>query len=568
MIPSTSQQSNYRSSILITLNIVQAKGLLAKDKTSGSSNPYAVVYTPDGLVFQSAVVVGDLNPSFSLTVTFPIKDLTEFTTVAIWNRTSPSPSAALSAFVLNNATSDAFLGMVTLSHSELASSAAVKGGAGGGERVECWKLLEKRSSKSNVSGSVLVTFEPTIKERITVQQLYATAFRTVPPDPVPAFYALFSRLVEDDCNVTSSANNRILSPTSKEILGIVAASWRIHSLYPSVIYFDIITELFSLNTVDAMTLYNEAFLDAVEAVNKAIQDGTPIPCALMTTFTSTCQTLHTLLTHHITTFFDQPASALFLPTQASSTSFRYHTIMIEHLLSHPVTGIPAPSCPPSVETQRLVAISFAGRYHGVCALARERAVRTGAEAGKTLGTGVLAEVVLGLAGELKAINALFDELFFGKVHIPTIATSVFLENLMPQLEGFARTYGAVGPDLEEVIELYRAVQTLERICEGIDYRYLQMFKICEWFRPFMKDWLKVSESKIALWVQNAIRLDNFSQLVELGASSSVLDIFTSFQQQIDFLIKLGWPDPEEQEQFVNRLLQVKDSAYALYKLLL
>ncbi|KAJ3214642.1 hypothetical protein HDU67_001402 [Dinochytrium kinnereticum] len=560
---------NHRSSILITLNVIQAKGLMPKDKASGSANPYAVIYTPSGMVFQSCVVVGDLNPSFSLSVTFPIKDLAETTFVALWNRTSPSGSVNSSngngaSFVLGTASSDAFLGMVTLSHSELASSCSSGvsgGGSGSGERVECWKTLEKRSPKSNVTGSLLVSFEPTIKSHHTTQDLYATAFRTVPPDPVPSFYSLLSKLIEHDRSMArgprgDNKHTQILSSASVDVMEYVCASWRIHHMLPVVILFDIFTDLYSVNAIDAETLYSEGFLEAADNIEKALTDAVPVPNVVISIFRTTCSTLYSLLSHQISTFFDQPASILFLPSASSSTNFRHQTLMIEHLVSHPFsTGIPSPDCPLSSETERLVGVSFAGRYHGVCALARARILKTGREVGGAMTPVVLEEIVMGLAGELKGINASFDELYFGKVHVPTIATSVFLDNLLPQIEGFSRTYAAGSHVLEEVIALYRAVQVLEGVCETIDYRFLQLFKVCEWFRPFMKDWLRVSETKIGQWVQNAIQLDNFSQQVELGTSSSVLDIFTSFQQQVDFLIKLRWPDPIEEGHFSDRLLQ-------------
>jgi hypothetical protein len=85
-------------------------------------------------------------------------------------------------------------------------------------------------------------------------------------------------------------------------------------------------------------------------------------------------------------------------------------------------------------------------------------------------------------------NLLFDR----KIHIPSIGAKAFLDNLLPHLDGFARTYAAAEPDLEEAFNLYHSVRRLEDLYERIDYRFLTQFKTPEWFRPFLHDWLMLS----------------------------------------------------------------------------
>jgi hypothetical protein len=62
------------SGVLVNLYVKQAQGLAAKEK-AGFSNPYVVVSTIDGRVFQSEVVQRNLNPSWRFSVTLWVSDL-------------------------------------------------------------------------------------------------------------------------------------------------------------------------------------------------------------------------------------------------------------------------------------------------------------------------------------------------------------------------------------------------------------------------------------------------------------------------------------------------------------
>jgi hypothetical protein len=74
--------------------------------------------------------------------------------------------------------------------------------------------------------------------------------------------------------------------------------------------------------------------------------------------------------------------------------------------------------------------------------------------------------------------------------------------------------------------------------------------MAKWFRAFVLQWLSHSEGKLFQWVKSAIEHDDLQSISEqVLHSSSVLDLFTSFQQLVDFIKGLDWPNEHEARRF-------------------
>ena len=85
-----------------------------------------------------------------------------------------------------------------------------------------------------------------------------------------------------------------------------------------------------------------------------------------------------------------------------------------------------------------------------------------------------------------------------------------------------------------------------------------------WFGPFVKEWLSYSEAKLVEWVKSALDHDKLDRISSnLAHSSSVLDIFTSFQQLLDVLKDLDWPNEYESNRFYFAVFY--DTIGALYR---
>ena len=82
----------------------------------------------------------------------------------------------------------------------------------------------------------------------------------------------------------------------------------------------------------------------------------------------------------------------------------------------------------------------------------------------------------------------------------------------------------------------------------------------------------MTEASTVDWVDNAIKQDNFCVRSEKGQipteeqrhSTSVIDIFSSFNQTIDRIVQLNWDDDLQYAKFMTSLAKVVGSGLARY----
>ncbi|KAI8900079.1 hypothetical protein BC833DRAFT_316048 [Globomyces pollinis-pini] len=152
--------------------------------------------------------------------------------------------------------------------------------------------------------------------------------------------------------------------------------------------------------------------------------------------------------------------------------------------------------------------------------------------------------------DLMIYHTEFDILLHGAIHIPTLAAWAFYKPLSIQLDEFSRTFKALSSDMSIVFDLYKSVRKLQKVCEQIDFKLADQFPMVEWFIHFVTEWLSYTETKVCDWVKAALDHDNYEKLSAFALhSSSVLDLFTSFQQLIDFIKELDWPNESESRRF-------------------
>ncbi|KAF0466401.1 c2 domain protein [Gigaspora margarita] len=122
-----------------------------------------------------------------------------------------------------------------------------------------------------------------------------------------------------------------------------------------------------------------------------------------------------------------------------------------------------------------------------------------------------------------------------------------------------------GIPIDDVIELYREILELkyvyEELCPGTKFS----FGIEGWFGPYIKKWLNSTDSKTPEWVHAAISADEFKPVsITDTHSSSVVDLFTSFNQTVDFVKRLNWPNQEQSARFMTILSQTIGKALEQY----
>ncbi len=110
--------------------------------------------------------------------------------------------------------------------------------------------------------------------------------------------------------------------------------------------------------------------------------------------------------------------------------------------------------------------------------------------------------------------------FSRRIHLPTLACRLFYENILKDLDEFSKTYSPYEHNLEIVFQLYHGVHRLAAIVEQIDFQIADGFKIEEWFYPFLKEWMALSDQKLIEWMRNAVSID---QVIILNTDNGVVE---------------------------------------------
>ncbi|KAJ3281116.1 hypothetical protein HK104_000210 [Borealophlyctis nickersoniae] len=509
--------------VLISFTVEEARGLLAKDK-GGSSNPYCAV-NACGKTFASDVITRNLNPIWQLRMSLTLSPSSDPIVITVWNRTSDAQKKGpLSK------SDDAFLGMITI------PASAILSGTSAGP-LDVWYPLLKRSPRSNVAGDVRITAHAVSKDTAS-SSTPGGLFHAIPPDPKSYYETLLNCVLNYD--IAHYEGGPLLTAQSKTLLGEAATVWRLTSSFRAMVLYDALASLYAQGVIPVEVLLKEGFSKA----QQQMRDARLLQKSDMERYRQTSTTLSTLLTHQIGTFFNHTV------TPQTAKQLQCMIQIFEELNLDPALANEQRDSRNA--TKRLLE----ARYHGLHAIANA--------AGEPASF-ALVELVRSVTKELQLYNSQLDTMFLGYIHVPSMAARLFFGRLTPQLDSFANTYVAAAPDLADAFELYHAVRVLQDLFESIDYRLAEKFKVENWFLPFVMNWLDMLEKKMPEWVRNAIKVDTFApSSPTVMYSTSILDIFASFQQQVDVLMQLNWPDPSQGQIFVDLLLEYMISALERY----
>lgn len=127
--------------------------------------------------------------------------------------------------------------------------------------------------------------------------------------------------------------------------------------------------------------------------------------------------------------------------------------------------------------------------------------------------------------------------------------------------------------IEDGFQLYGELVEIRRIHGDVLPGVVFAFHIEGLLADFVWRWIRMTESSINDWVDQAIKQDSFSVRTENKTqipsedqrhSVSVIDIFSSFNQTIDRIVQLNWDDDLQYAQFMTALAKVVGMGVARY----
>lgn len=147
-----------------------------------------------------------------------------------------------------------------------------------------------------------------------------------------------------------------------------------------------------------------------------------------------------------------------------------------------------------------------------------------------------------LTGKLSAERA--------EYYLLGMAYSVYVEGLGSLVE-ICMEKVVLEDDQSAIFRLFANLREVVAIVPQAMY----VFRLVEWFSRHVERWLNLSRDRLKEWTANCIALDSWTPVAdgEVLVSSSVVDMFTSFSQTLEFLIDLDWPDDSQRTRFVMEL---------------
>ncbi|KAL7275660.1 hypothetical protein RUND412_001393 [Rhizina undulata] len=152
----------------------------------------------------------------------------------------------------------------------------------------------------------------------------------------------------------------------------------------------------------------------------------------------------------------------------------------------------------------------------------------------------------------------------------------FVLGMTNAIQEIIEAYAARGEEvpIEDGFELYQELSEIRRAyCEAFPEQKFPV-RLEDYLSEFVTRWIKITDSKVIGWVDNAIKEDSFVITVreeqgreptdEERHTVSVVDIFRSFNQTVETLTKLEWKDDLQYARFMTSLSKTLGSGIARY----
>lgn len=133
--------------------------------------------------------------------------------------------------------------------------------------------------------------------------------------------------------------------------------------------------------------------------------------------------------------------------------------------------------------------------------------------------------------------------------------------------------------IKDTLDLYQIVKQLHDVCKEskLEYvfcnaRIVKSFDVEAWFQPIIMKFLDLADQNCLRWVTPAVAQEQYIPLLPPTTmfSSSVLDIFSTFHQSLDFIEKFEWKESSKKEKLAQKFIKtlsksLKEYAQLMYE---
>ena len=405
----------------------------------------------------------------------------------------------------------------------------------------------------------------------------AQVYTFIPPDPRSMFRYIMLQALNHDLNDktngadSSSKGGQLFTKATTELLNEVALRWRIPKFTRVVLFLDVVREDFDQNAI-SLEMLDAAFHYAKEPLQEEPKSnrGSLIMSSLLydrNNWTIADFALMGKLLNGIYESLLRDLYEVILTSYADKAQLaRLGVIMAvidEHIRSDPNFS----QSPEDFESfKRAVIDGLAAEARKIYDSLLDRELPEDQEKWQCYHIMQLAKAVLNLAEKIQKRFKRYPEILGINPLMVLINCTMpaFAEDSKPMIEQVLSNAerNEVEVPIQDGFDLYKELSDFRRVHTDALPHVPFAYKIEDVLGDFVWRWIRTTESQVVGWVENAVKQDEFKVRTE-GAgqnptedqrhSTSVLDVYSSFNQVINQIGELNWDDDLSYAKFMTAL---------------